>query len=364
MHITDIRGEYYRWKRAIPIANGKHVYPYASLGVVRVETNSGLYGIGYTNTYFEDRFSECFDYFKAQLLGEDPLNTERLWQKMWAPKMVGRRGMSTRLISAIDIALWDIKAKSAGMPLFRLLGGAKDRIPVYAAGGYYAEGKGLDGLQEEVRQYVDDGCRAVKMKVGAVDMSEDVLRVQAVREAIGPDVKLMVDANCAYSAVEALRFAGKIERFNPYWFEEPVEPDDYAGMRMLYEKSAIPVAAGENEYTKYGFRDLMDQGRVRILNVDVYLSGGVTEFMKIAAFSQAYGGVIAPHGAHTVHSHLTCAIPNSLILEYYPQRFDDVGQQIYTRQLTLNDDGTVSPPETPGHGFEPNYEILNTFRLC
>lgn len=363
MRITDIRAEYFRWRRAVPIQNGMHTYPYAGLGVVTVETDGGPCGVGYTSTYLQEHFHLSMEYFKPLLIGEDPLDTQRLWQKMWVPKLVGRRGTTTRLISAIDIALWDIKAKACGLPLYKLLGGAKDRIPVYAAGGYYALGKGIDQLQREMAEYVDSGCRAVKMKVGAVDMAQDVMRVAAVREAIGPQTKLMVDANCAYHAVDAIRFGRLIEKYDPYWFEEPVEPDDYEGMRALYDKVCVAVAAGENEYTSYGFRDLIQRGRVRILNVDVYLAGGVSEFMKIAALAQAFGCVIAPHGAHTLHSHLTCAIANSLILEYYPQRFDDLGQQIYTWKLALNEDGTVSPPDVPGHGFEPDYAVLNRYRV-
>lgn len=143
MKITDIRAEYYQWKRKVAIANGKHIYPYAGIGIVRVDTDSEIYGIGYTYTYFIEHFAQAFEYFKDIIADEDPFDTERLWRKMWIPKLVGRRGMSTRLISAIDIALWDIKAKYARLPLYKLLGAAKDRIPVYAAGGYYVEGKVL-----------------------------------------------------------------------------------------------------------------------------------------------------------------------------------------------------------------------------
>lgn len=354
--IIDIKTEAFLFRRAVPIQNGKHTYPTREIGIVTIITDEGISGIGYGYIHEVDMFKEA-------LIGEDPLCNERLWQKMWIPKLVGRRGMTTRSISALDIALWDIKAKVAGLPLYKLLGGAKDRIPVYAAGGYYQKGKEISGLEDEMIEYVESGVKAVKMKVGAVSMDLDKKRVAAVRRVIGPDVKLMVDANCAYTVNDALRFSRMIEEYDPYWFEEPIEPDDYDGMRELTQKSVIPIATGENEYTRYGFNDLIHRSGVRILNADVYIAGGITEFMKIAALAQTNGCEIAPHGDHTIHSHMICAIPNGLILEYYPKRFDDVGQQIYTHQLTLNEDGTVSPPNVPGHGFEPNYEALNQYRI-
>lgn len=356
MKITSITSEMYRWKCTRPIANGRHIYPTEELGVVRIQTDEGITGIGYGNAAMVSRF-------ESLLLSEDPLDTERLWYKMWVPKRVGRRGLSTQAISAIDIALWDIKAKRAGMPLYQLLGGARTSIPAYVAGGYYEEGKDLRGLQEEMLQYVAWGVKAVKMKVGALDVREDARRVEAVRRAVGEDVKLLVDANCAYSVPDALRFADRIRELDVYWFEEPVLPDDYAGMREITRHSSIPLAAGENEYTKYGFRDLMTGGNVRILNADALVVGGITEFMKVAAMAQAHHCLVAPHGRQIIHAHLQCAIHNALILEYYPERFDRVGDSIFQASLRLNPDGTVSPPNVPGHGFAPNDEALAPYRI-
>ena len=147
------------------------------------------------------------------------------------------------------------------MPLYKMLGGFRDRVPTYIAGGYYEEGKGLKELQQEMQDSVEMGARAVKMKIGAVPIREDVERVKAVREAIGPDVKLLVDANCAYRAYEAIQLARRIEEYDIFWFEEPVAPDDYEGHRKLAEATIIPIATGENEYTRYGFRDLIAHER-------------------------------------------------------------------------------------------------------
>jgi L-alanine-DL-glutamate epimerase-like enolase superfamily enzyme len=356
MKIVGIETSVYQWKRRKPISNGLHTYPTHQLGIVEVKTDEGITGIGHGSVKLIKQFEEL-------LIGEDPINVEKLWHKIWIPKLVGRRGPTTNAISAIDIALWDIRAKAANMPLYRLLGGAKDRIPVYLAGGYYEEGKDLGALAQEMKDYVSMGSTAVKMKVGARSINEDAKRVEAVRKAVGDDIKVMVDANCAYNFHEAIMFAKRVEEYNPYWFEEPVQPDDYEGFRRIGESTTIPVATGENEYTRFGFRDLLLLGQVPILNADAYVLGGVTEFMKVAALAQAHYRMIAPHGSQTIHVHLQCAIQNSLILEYYPERFYDLSDDVYTHSLNLNPDGTVSPPDIPGHGFYPNLDVLKQFRI-
>ncbi len=361
MKIVDIQTEAYRWPRPKPITNGKHTYTHAGLGLVHIQTDEGLTGTGLGGTGAIG--NAVIDHLRPLLIGEDPIDVERLWHKMWVPKLIGRRGLTTRVISAIDIGLWDLRAKAAGMPLYKLLGGYRDRVPAYIAGGYYVEGKGLPELAAEMSAYVSWGARAVKMKVGALPIPEDVARVRVVREAIGPDVKLLVDANCAYRYYEAIRFAAAVERYDPFWFEEPVAPDDYEGFRKLAAKTTIPIASGENEYTRYGFRDLIATGAVPILNADAKVLGGVTEFMKVAALAQAYDLDIAPHGSQEIHVHLVAAIANGLLLEFYPQQFDPMWGQIYTETLQLNDDGTVSPPDTPGIGVSPNYDALVPYRV-
>jgi D-arabinonate dehydratase len=361
MKIVNITTESYRWPRLKPITNGKHTYTHSGLGLVKIETDQGITGIGLGGVGMVERAT--IERLKPLLIGEDPIDVERLWHKMWVPKLVGRRGLTTRAISAIDIGLWDLRAKVAGLPLYKLLGGYRDRVPAYIAGGYYQEGKGLEQLAEEMVEYVSWGARAVKMKIGALSIREDVERVRTVREAIGPDVKLLIDANCAYRYYEAVQLARQVQEYDPFWFEEPVAPDDYEGFRKLAEKTTIPLATGENEYTRYGFRDLIAQRAVPILNADAKILGGVTEFMKVAALAQAYDLDIAPHGAQEIHVHLVAAIVNGLILEFYPVRFDPMRAEIYPHPLELNDDGTVSPPDVPGVGVDVNDEALQPYRV-
>lgn len=361
MKITGVRVESYRWPRRQPISNGLHTYTHSGVGFVFIDTDAGVTGIG-IGANKGSVVGAAIAHFTPLLIGEDPINVERLWHKLWVPKLVGRRGLTTRAISAIDIALWDLRAKVAGLPLYRLLGGFRPRVPTYVAGGYYEEGKGLKELQEELAGHVAAGAKAVKMKIGARPLAEDAARVKAARAAVGPEVKLMIDANCAYRWYEAIQLAERVAEYDPFWFEEPIAPDDYAGHRRIAERTSIPLATGENEYTRYGFRDLIATGAVPILNPDAIVLGGISEFMKVAALAQAHDLDIAPHGPQEVHVHLVSAIANGLILEFYPRYLDPMWGQIYTTTLTLNDDGTVSPPEAPGIGLEPQYETLRPYR--
>jgi L-alanine-DL-glutamate epimerase-like enolase superfamily enzyme len=360
--ITAITTEEYRWPRHKPITNGLHTYTHAGLALVKIETDEGITGIGLGGGGAIGRAT--IERLTPLLVGEDPIDVERLWHKMWVPKLIGRRGLTTRVISALDIGLWDIRAKVANLPLYKLLGGFRDRVPTYIAGGYYEEDKGLQELAEEMTSNVELGARAVKMKVGALSLREDAARVRVAREAVGPDVKLMVDANCAYRYYEAIQFARRIEDYDISWFEEPVKPDDYDGHRKLAAATSIPIATGENEYTRYGFRDLISNDCAAILNADAKVLGGVTEFMKVAALAQAHDLDVAPHGSQDIHVHLVAAIANGLILEFYRDTVDPMWGQVYHHTLRLNADGTVSPPNVPGIGADPNYAALAQYRVA
>ena len=362
MKITEITTEEYRWPLAVPITNGLHTYPDVEFAVVQIKTDQGMTGTGVGNG--GEIWRSVIKRLAPLLIGQNPLNIERLWEMMWVPKLVGRRGLTTRAIGSVDIGLWDLKAKAAGMPLHRLLGGYRDAVPTYVAGGYYKEGQGLKDLAAEMETSVRMGARAVKMKVGARSAREDAERVRVARDAIGPDIKLMVDANCAYRWHSAVQFAGLIEKYDIFWFEEPMPPDDYDGHRRLSQRTTIPVATGENEYTRYGFRDLIANEAAAILNPDAKVMGGISEFMKVAALAQAAHLDIAPHGSQDVHVHLVAAIPNGLILEYYGEAVDPMIGRIHRNPLALNADGTVSPPDLPGIGFDLNYEVLKDFRVA
>ena len=365
MKVTDVRQESYRWPRSKPIRNGRYVYPRAGLDIIKIETDDGVTGVGLSGGVQESEGigGPILEHLKQYVIGQDPFDTERVWNDMWQPKLIGRRGVTTRVISGIDIALWDLKGKIAGQPVYKMLGGFTDRVPVYIAGGYYEEGKGLKELASEMEAALNLGADAIKMKIGGASINEDVERVRVVRETVGRDVKVMVDANCAYRYFEAIAIARRIEPFDVYWFEEPVNPDDYKGHKLVSQATTIPVATGENEYTKYGFRDLIETRSAAIIQPDALIMGGATEFMKVAALAQAHDLPIAPHGTQDVHVHVLSAIPNGLILEYYSTSTDPLRGQMFKENLEV-EDGHVSPPDRPGFGMEPNEEVLKRYRVA
>lgn len=364
MKITDMRLESYRWPKPIPQSNGKHTYTHDGQDFVFIDTDEGITGVGLLgNPHIPSSINEAiFEYYKESVIGEDPFCNEKIWDELWEPKISGRRGLTTRVISGIDIALWDIKGKASNQPVYKLLGGFTNKVPVYIAGGYYEDGKGLKELQKEMLTSVNMGADAVKIKIGGVSINEDIERVKAVREAIGPNVKLLVDANCAYRFYEAIEIAKKMEPYDIFWFEEPIPPDDYKGHQLISEATTIPVATGENEYTKYGFRDLIESRSAAILQPDALIMGGVTEFMKVAAQAQAHNLPIAPHGKQEVHIHLLCAIPNGLILEYYREETHPLYDQMYEFTIKV-ENGFVSPPELPGFGIIPKMDVLKQYRV-
>ena len=366
MKITDVTIESYSWPRPKPISNGKYTYTHAGLNAILIHTDEGVTGLGLGASLMvnEEIARVVLDALKGHLIGEDPFDTEKMWDAMWQPKLIGRRGLTTRVISTIDIGLWDLKGKLCNQPLYKLLGGYTDRLPVYIAGGYYEEGKGLKELAQEMEDNVAMGARAVKMKIGGVPINEDVERVRVVREAVGPDVKLLVDANNAYRYYEAIEIARKMEKYDIFWFEEPVAPDDYRGHAMVAAATSIPVATGENEYTRYGFRDLIEHKAVAIVNADAQVLGGITEFMKVAALTQAYDLPIAPHGKQDVHVHLVAAIPNGLIVEFYRDSTDPMWEHMFKETLKLTNDGFLVPPDRPGLGVELNREALAPYRTA
>ena len=361
MKIDRVSLTYYRWERPKPITNGLHTYSGVRLCGVRVDTDDGAVGHGVGGAKAGER--EHREHFARQLIGMDPRYTEAVWSKLWSPKQFGRRGFETRALASLDLALWDLKGRLARLPLHLLLGGSRERIPTYVAGGYYAQGKSVADLQAEMAGYVEAGARAVKMKVGAVPIAEDAQRVRAVRQAIGADIKLMIDANCAYRAYQAVQLARAIEDQDIFWFEEAVQPDDYEGFARIARATSIPLATGENESTKHGFRDLIATQAISILQPDARHQG-ITEFMKIAALAQAHGLDICPHGDQQAHLSLMAAIPNGLFLEYYPREFDPMHGQVYLHTPQLEADGCVTVPAVHGLGCELNHEALARFKTA
>ncbi len=363
MLITDVTLDSYKWQRPRAIRNGKFTYSTSGINIVRIETDEGLTGIGTCAQRAGGAVGRALiEHLRPVVVGQNPMNVERIWHALWVPKLVGRRGTETRVIAGIDIAIWDLLGKITGQPVHRLLGGFRDSVPVYVAGGYYEEGKGLDELADEMRENIATGARAVKMKIGGEPQATDVDRVRVVRETIGPHMKLMVDANNAYRFHEAIQIAQRIEPYDIFWFEEPCAPDDYEGHAKVAAATSIPIATGENEYTRYGFRDLIQHGSAAILQPDAHIMGGITEFRKVADLAATHHLPIAPHGNAFLHVHLLCGLPNGLILEYGGGHMRGVGggPSAWPRELAIDADGMAVPPDEPGLGFSFSPEFLES----
>ena len=287
------------------------------------------------------------------LIGQDPLDHERLWEAMfWAVRGYGRKGMAFCAISAVDVALWDLKGKIFDAPLYKLLGPYTDRVPIYGSGGWthFTE----DELVREQLGFVAQGIPRVKMKVGkdwGKAEREDVRRVAAVRKAIGDDVELYIDANNGYYAKQAIAMARRFAPYDVAWFEEPVLADDIAGLAEVARAIDIPVATGEHEYTKFGFKDLIAAGGADIVQPDVGRVGGITEWLKVAHLAHAFNLPVAPHAVSVVHLHLACCTPNLRVVEVLGVELD-VYRRWFT-ELPEQKDGWWSPfPDRPGLGLE------------
>ena len=361
MKITELRVRAYSAPHPKPISNGKYTYNATEIVFCELLTDDGVTGIGWAHgsrVVIDTMLS-----LRQQVLGEDPFNVERIWDRMYLPKVYGRKGFETRAISAVDIALWDIKGKVAGRSLRQMLGGFAESVPAYIAGGYYEAGKGHDGLRAEMQANLASGAKAIKMKIGGAPIARDVERLDVVRDVIGPDVKLLVDANNAYNRLDALKMGRELDKRDIFWFEEPLHPDDLEGCAELCRKLDTPIAVGENEYTRWGFKQLIDSHVAQILNADAQVLGGITEWKKVADLAMSAHILIAPHGDQEIHSHLVSAVPNGLIVEYYDNNTNALLRDMFTHDpISLDADGRVSVPDRPGLGVEIDFGRIEKYR--
>jgi len=354
--------------------------------LVRVETEGGLVGFGESKAVLPSSGSnhalcELITHELAPLLvGEDARDISRLWDVMYngtrahyalarghAFPVLGRRGLLVQALSGVDIALWDLLGKSLGVPVWRLLGGRRQaRMPAYASGGWAL----ADRIAKELQSYIDrGGFKAVKMRVGAGDgtVANSVRRVKAAREGLGDTVDIMSDAHGTWTVAEAKRFCREVADCNLAWFEEPVTGDDKRGMAEVRASTDIPIAAGESEFTRFDFRDLIDLRAVDVLQPDLAIAGGITEAMRIEALASAYQLRLAPHlwgGAlmFAAGLHVAAAASSGFILEY------SLGANPLLHELALEGfpvaDGSVEIPDRPGLGVTINEDFVVKHRVA
>lgn len=300
-----------------------------------------------------------------RILGQDPHRIEGLWEEMYQEAILhGRAGTVMRALSSLDIALWDLNARSAELPLHRLLGyAAKQSVPAYASGGYYLQGKDPEKLGEEVGSYVKQGFKAVKIKVGRLGVEEETNRVCAAREAIGTNVMLLLDANNAWADVPtAMNYCRAFARYAPYWIEEPFSPDDIDSHARLAECSGITVATGEIEAGRWRFAELLRKRGAEILQADAAVCGGITEWRKIAAIASSYGVKMSPHWFHDLHIHLVASISNAGYVEFFPDDQVLNFRRLISSQLETKD-GELLLPQGCGLGFNFDEEAVAKYAL-
>jgi D-galactarolactone cycloisomerase len=374
MIITSIRTHILQAPLSQPFAYSRAWYDTRTAMIVEIETDSGLTGWG--ECYGPARMTAAVvESVAPWLVGEDPLRSDHLWQMIYARlRDHGQKGVVIQGLSGIDIALWDIKGKHFGVPVHRLLGGPlRSEVKAYATGLYRRkQGDPRKYLAEEAAGYVAEGFSAVKLKVG-FGIEEDSAMTHAVRDAIGDDVALMVDANHAYDAVAAIRLGRMIERHDIGWFEEPVPPEDIAGHLAVKAAISIPVAGGECEFTRFGFRDLLTSRAVDIVQPDTCAAGGISECKKIADMAEAFGIRYNPHvwgtGIAIAASLQLLAVlpthtPTSLnplepMLEF--DRTEHPIRQAILKQPIEHVRGVVRVPDGPGLGIEVDREALRKF---
>lgn len=303
------------------------------------------------------------DLLRSHVIGREPQDNEAIWDAMFRDAVLqGRRGSVLRAISAVDNALWDLKAKQAGLPLYKLLGAYhKDTVPAYASGGYYLPGKGIEGLVDEVTAWVKAGYPAVKIKVGRVPPEEDAQRIKAVREAIGPNVQLFLDANNAWpDAPSAIRAVRMWEQYDLGWIEEPVMPDDMEASAAVAAALDTPVATGEIEATRWGFAELIHHKAASIFQTDAAVCGGITEWRKIAALAAGHSIPVAPHWFADLHVHLVASTPNAPWVEF----FTDSQVLNFMRLLKSSvqpKNGQLVLPKAPGMGIELDEKSVSRY---
>ena len=369
--ITQIKSESFEWERP-GIWNGMHFYGPGRLHKVTISTDQGIEGIGWNGGTAAVRPNDFYglyvDYYKSFLIGKNPLDTENLTLNLGQKqdKILGSAGLHTQVLAALIIACWDIKGKVKGQSIHSLLGREQKRVRAYVAGGYYAKNKGLEELQEELLHNVENlNATAVKIKIGDPNagISEDMKRIEAARNAIGPNIDLLVDANCAFDLSTALAYAREMENYNIYWFEEPLAIHDFKAHKTLNASTSLMIATGENYYTLADFETLIENNGASMLNVDATICPGYDVALKVAKLAQKKGLKIAPHGCQELQLPLVAAVSNGELLEYYPPEVDELRKELFYPKLTLDSDGYVTVPNTPGIGFDLNMDLLNRYRV-
>jgi len=352
-----------------------------SVILTEVRTDDGLVGYGEIHGSPVPRICEWVARFAELIQGMDALAHEAVWDRLFAltsprpgategkdgqmrPVPRAERNAVMAAIAGIDIALWDLKGKAAGLPVWRLLGGENRPLFTYATGGYYRPGAPNSVYAEEMARFLDLGYRAVKLKTGAEDVIAGVERVGAVRAAIGDKPALMLDMNAPYDLPDCIDFAGRVEQHRIFWLEEPLhwylQPSDFA---RLAAATPIPLAHGERELTRFTVRDFVVHGGIRYVQFDATRAAGFTEALRVAALAEQHGVIVAPHTAPEIHGHLVLALPRCAfgVESHGGKDTDPLAYGLFQEHPELRD-GHIHIGDKPGFGIEPDWHFVERFR--
>jgi len=347
------------------------VVPKANEILVRMQTDEGLEGIGIATSYtpIEAAVHAFRSGIGELVVGADPLAPERLYRKLFGltwQRLAFEKGWSrealVRISAAVDIACWDLVGKVSGLPLYRLFGGYRDEVPCYVTCAYYRDGKTLSELRDEIQMLKAQGHTGFKAKAGGAPLDEDLERMALVREIIGNDRDLMIDVNRGWDLPTAIEGARLLEPLRPRWLEEPVRwADDRRELKLLAQKTAIPLSAGESELTSYGCRALLEEQAIEILQFDCTMMGGFTEGRKLAALCELNSVQVAPHHDCFIHAHIVAGSPAGAIVESFtdPER-DPLQAELFEDPPKIAK-GRLKLKEQPGLGLTLSEAALKKF---
>ena len=364
MKITDVSTMILEKEVKNPVSDSLHTYAVDGHLVTMVHTDEGI--TGYGSTYF-GRISSGMETVRSivegnlreVLIGQDPNFVRKLRNDMYvATEYYGTVGVANFAVAAIDCALWDILGKKAGLPVGKLLGARRSSIPAYSMVGWYYDG-GLPVFLQKCVDMAEAGFRAVKLKVGKDSLKDDLIRIRAIHKELGDDFRVMVDANCAFDEVEALYRGAAYSDEGVYWFEEPIQPYLRDSHARLTQKLRVPIAVGENYYTRHQFYDVIKAGGADIVQPDGRRAGGVTEWMDIGAISEAAGLKLASHGGGPANVNILCAIENAIYIEC-----GDIAKENASMKTKLVlKDGELLLPDMPGLGNEFTEDYIARYRI-
>jgi D-galactarolactone cycloisomerase len=347
------------------------IVPRANEILVRMQTDEGLEGMGIATSYtpIEAAIAAFRSGIAELVVGMDPLAPEKIYQKLFAltwQRRASEKGWSRealiRISAAVDIACWDLVGKVAKLPLYRLFGGYRSEVPCYVTCAYYRDGKTLSELRDEMQMLKAQGHTGFKAKAGGASLAEDLERLALVREVIGADKDLMVDVNRGWDLGTAIEGARLLEPLRPRWLEEPVRwADDRRELRLLAQKTRIPLSAGESELTSYACRALLEEQAIQILQFDCTMMGGFTEGRKLAALCELNHVHVAPHHDCFIHAHIVAGSPAGLIVESFtdPER-DPLQAELFEDPPAIRN-GLLQLKEQPGLGLALSEKALRKF---